>query len=29
LLQVTPDLPNPAKYEADRHRDRDFENHHQ
>src|SRR5262249_23959444 len=29
LLQVTPDLPNPAEYEADRHRDRDFENHHQ
>jgi hypothetical protein len=24
LLQVTPDLPNPAEYEADRHRDRDF-----
>jgi hypothetical protein len=21
LLQVTPDLPNPAEYEADRHRD--------
>jgi hypothetical protein len=29
LLQVTPDLPNPAEYEADRHRDQDFENHHQ
>jgi hypothetical protein len=29
LLQVTPDLPNPAEYEADRHRDRDLENHHQ
>jgi hypothetical protein len=29
LLQVTPDLPNPAEYEADRHRGQDFENHHQ
>ena len=28
LLQVTADLPNPAEYETDRHRDRDFENHH-
>jgi hypothetical protein len=28
FLQVTPDLPNPAEYEADRHRDRDLENHH-
>ena len=27
LLQVTPDLPNPAEYETDRHRDRDCENH--
>ena len=27
LLQVTPDLPNPTGYEADRHRDRDCENH--
>ena len=29
FLQVTPDLPNPAEYEADRHRDRDLENHYQ
>jgi hypothetical protein len=29
FLQVTPDLPNPAEYKADRHRDRDSENHHQ
>ena len=29
FLQVAPDLPNPAEYEADRHRDRDLENHHQ
>ena len=29
LLQVTPDLPNPAEYEADCHRNQDFENHHQ
>jgi hypothetical protein len=29
LLQVTPNLPNPAKYEADPHRDPDFDNHQQ
>src|SRR6516165_6135838 len=29
LLQVTTDLPNPAEYESDRHRDCDFENHDQ
>src|SRR5262249_25270930 len=27
LLQVTTNLPNPAEYEADRHRDSDFKNH--
>jgi hypothetical protein len=29
LLQVTADLPNAAEYEADRHRDSDFDNHQQ
>jgi hypothetical protein len=29
LLQVRSDLPNPAKYEADRRRDSDFDNHQQ
>ena len=28
-LQITPDLPDPAECEADRHCDRDLENHHQ
>ena len=29
LLQVIPDLPNPAECKADRHRDSDFDNHQQ